>query len=959
MAKLKYRVRILLGDQELVLLVPAAPATTVGELQADILARARRKGVLGSACELFVDGASLDELDSVEDVLEVEQTIDAKLSPLRECNWSAADLAALVREGFSPALRHTIVETHASLAAFRRSPDGSRLMPSRVTPAKRAAPEDDCVAAPAPADEDESDEEYVWPAEAPRGDALVGSRVRVWWPHDRAWFSGSVNAFDGTKLYEVTYTDGSLWDEDLAERRWELLDESALKAHEREFLRVERLRLAGKVSLKNSVDGGIYRRFYELTGTTGQTPYKQQLLRERTRLIIEPFLDAPVADAADEESDDAPPPPRKRAAPADAESSEEEERSAASATTWPQVGTWVRDAKAIRGPGDNPIGGTGAEGMVVCIHNGWRTILCADGQELKRHPPSLCAAPGAPPATLLAKAAKWPPSRKRAAPVDAAASGRASRPRRGRAPAELVSEKEFGGLWAQLTAKGWKVLPKPHSIAPGDPRTWIWCAPEVVEHSCSGGFQLRSRDAGKIGESIFLDKDDVWVWAVRKGLVVAPPRRRPRVESSDEDESARPPRRRARTEAPAPDYRDEDSSDGGLVPRPVRTEAPDYRESKGTSGRLTFRYKTPMCGKCSNCLDKPKFGGTGKSKQACVLRLRERAVLLEAGSAHPPPVRRRDPNLPCTICFAVVAEADAVFGSDVCSHVFHRECIEGWARECAERPHNVATRRGVRVSCPNCKKGTRVRAGPVEEGDDCGDGDESSDESEASELMAEAPAPTRGGHKCDVGAQVESVDDATVRGIITDSPGPSHKEVTTTTGEVVMFRSNQLARATLTAEEAARCIRPATKKDYVQARIDGVIRFSHDGTQFKNLFMCADGTERRQFEVSGNHVRCTLCPDARTWSLGTGIGARIPSIWGFRRHCGQTSDGHRRAAELHRERLLVLAVPRAPGPLPVASANEAGTVLGISLAQARVLAEAAAAGRLVPVREEASSAPNL
>ena len=44
MAKLKYRVRVLLGDQELVLLVPAAPATTVGELQADILARAEERG---------------------------------------------------------------------------------------------------------------------------------------------------------------------------------------------------------------------------------------------------------------------------------------------------------------------------------------------------------------------------------------------------------------------------------------------------------------------------------------------------------------------------------------------------------------------------------------------------------------------------------------------------------------------------------------------------------------------------------------------------------------------------------------------------------------------------------------------------------------------------------------------------------------------------------------------------
>ena len=252
MAKLKYRVRVLLGDQELVLLVPAAPETTVGELQTEVLARARRQGIIGSACAFSVDGALLDELDSVEDVLEVEQPIDARLSPPRECSWSAADLAALAREGFTPALRETIVAEHADFAAFRRSPDGSRLLPSRVTPAKRPAPED-CVAAPAPADEDESDagepadedsvaapapapadadesddEEYVWPAEAPRGDALVGSRIRIWWPHDRAWFSGSVNAFDGSRLYEITYTDGSLWDEDLAERRWELLDERGL-----------------------------------------------------------------------------------------------------------------------------------------------------------------------------------------------------------------------------------------------------------------------------------------------------------------------------------------------------------------------------------------------------------------------------------------------------------------------------------------------------------------------------------------------------------------------------------------------------------------------------------------------------------------------------------------------------------------------------------------------------------
>ena len=121
-----------------------------------------------------------------------------------------------------------------------------------------------------------------------------------------------------------------------------------------------------------------------------------------------------------------PPTPRKRAAPADAESSEEEEeedeeseesvparpkrarapRKSGDDVSFP-VGSWVRDAKAMRGPGDNPIGGTGADGIVVHITGGWRTILCADGTTLKRHQPSLQPAPGSPPAALVAKAAKW------------------------------------------------------------------------------------------------------------------------------------------------------------------------------------------------------------------------------------------------------------------------------------------------------------------------------------------------------------------------------------------------------------------------------------------------------------------------------------------------------------------------------------------------------------------------
>ena len=109
-----------------------------------------------------------------------------------------------------------------------------------------------------------------------------------------------------------------------------------------------------------------------------------------------------------------------------------------------------------------------------------------------------------------------------------------------------------------------------------------------------------------------------------------------------------------------------------------------------------------------------------------------------------------------------------------------------------------------------------------------------------------------------VGAHVRDADDSTVRGIVTDIPNMKFREVATTTGPMVMLRFGQLRRTTLTDEEAARCIRPASKKDYIQARIDSAIRFSYDGRGFVNRYMCADGTERREFEVTATHVRCAL-----------------------------------------------------------------------------------------------------
>ena len=84
---------------------------------------------------------------------------------------------------------------------------------------------------------------------------------------------------------------------------------------------------------------------------------------------------------------------------------------------WPQIGAWVRDAYTTRGFGDVPIGGTGADGIVVHIHYGWRTILCADGI-IKRHPPCLDHAPGEPQPALLLEFANWraPEQRPRPAP---------------------------------------------------------------------------------------------------------------------------------------------------------------------------------------------------------------------------------------------------------------------------------------------------------------------------------------------------------------------------------------------------------------------------------------------------------------------------------------------------------------------------------------------------------------
>ena len=79
------------------------------------------------------------------------------------------------------------------------------------------------------------------------------------------------------------------------------------------------------------------------------------------------------------------------------------------------------------------------------------------------------------------------------------------------------------------------------------------------------------------------------------------------------------------------------------------------------------------------------------------------------------------------------------------------------------------------------------------------------------------------------------------------------------------------------------------------------------------------------------------------WPVGTRCASLLDDL---RRHCGHFGDfGNTKSKEAHLERL--------------SAATARGTVFGVSLAQASVLAEAATAGRLIPVREESSSAPDL
>ena len=63
---------------------------------------------------------------------------------------------------------------------------------------------------------------------ASASDAAIGSRVRIWWAEEGAWFEGTVSsATSRSRGTCIRYDDGQTMYEKLHEERWELLDRAA------------------------------------------------------------------------------------------------------------------------------------------------------------------------------------------------------------------------------------------------------------------------------------------------------------------------------------------------------------------------------------------------------------------------------------------------------------------------------------------------------------------------------------------------------------------------------------------------------------------------------------------------------------------------------------------------------------------------------------------------------------
>ena len=124
-------------------------------------------------------------------------------------------------------------------------------------------------------------------------------------------------------------------------------------------------------------------------------------------------------------------------------------------------------------------------------------------------------------------------------------------------------------------------------------------------------------------------------------------------------------------------------------------------------------------------------------------------------------------------------------------------------------------------------------------------------------------------------------------------------------------KHSQLTQTTLTDEEAASCSRTLSSTELLQARVDGAICTSYDGREFKNRYTCADGTERRQFEVTATHVQCALCRGDAPFTLSSQTPWKT-LLHELKTHAGHFSTQNCPRTQTHLKRLF----ESAGAPLP-------------------------------------------
>ncbi|RID56506.1 hypothetical protein BRARA_G03699 [Brassica rapa] len=72
------------------------------------------------------------------------------------------------------------------------------------------------------------------------GADLVGKRVNIWWPLDKTFYEGVIQAYSGrTKMHQVLYTDGESEELYLYKERWELLEDLSSASEQEEDMEID------------------------------------------------------------------------------------------------------------------------------------------------------------------------------------------------------------------------------------------------------------------------------------------------------------------------------------------------------------------------------------------------------------------------------------------------------------------------------------------------------------------------------------------------------------------------------------------------------------------------------------------------------------------------------------------------------------------------------------------------